>query len=66
MRQRKNLERKRCSGERLCFLQAESVAHLVIDRKRVHQQQFGGAGIAEQNIDALLLEEFQEGALAGH
>jgi hypothetical protein len=38
------------------FLQAEHVAQLVVDRERVHQRQFGGAGIAEQNLDALLLE----------
>ena len=48
------------------FLQAEHVAQLVVDRERVHQRQFGGAGIAEQNVDALLLEQFQEGAFSGH
>ena len=57
---------KGCSGERLCFLSAEHVAQLVVDRERVHQRQFGGAGIAEQDIDALLFEQLQEGALSGH
>ena len=48
------------------LLQAEHVAHIVFDRESVHQRQFGGAGIAEHDLDALLLEQFQEGALSGH
>ncbi len=48
------------------LLQAEHVAQLVVDRERVHQRQFGGAGIAENDVDAFLLEQLQEGALSGH
>ena len=48
------------------FLQAEHVAHLVVDRERVHQRQLGGAGIAEQHIDTFLLQQFQERALSGN
>ena len=48
------------------LLQAEHVAQLVLGRERVHQRQLGGAGIAEQNLDAFLLEQLQEGALSGH
>jgi hypothetical protein len=48
------------------FLQAEHVAHLVVDRERVHQGQLGGARIAEQHIDTLLFEQLQERALSGN
>ena len=48
------------------LLQAEHVAQLVVDRERIHQRQFGGAGIAEHDVDAFLLEQLQEGALSGH
>jgi hypothetical protein len=47
------------------LLQAEHIAQLVVDRERVHQRQFGGAG-AEQNLDAFLLEQFEKGAFSGH
>src|SRR5713101_8267647 len=48
------------------LLQAEDVLDLVLDREGVHQRQFGGAGIAKYNLDAFLLEEFEEGTLSGH
>ncbi len=48
------------------FLQAEDVADVVLDRERIHQRQLGGAGIAEQDIDALLLQQLEEGTLSGH
>jgi hypothetical protein len=35
-----------------------------LDREGVHQRQFGGAGIAEHDPDALLLEQIEERALA--
>jgi hypothetical protein len=48
------------------LLQSEHVAQLVFDRERIHQRQFGGAGIAEQNLDTLLLEQLKEGAFSTH
>ena len=39
---------------------------LVLDREGVHQRQLGGAGIAEHDLDALLLEQIEEGTLSGH
>ena len=48
------------------FLQAQQVAQLVLGRERIHQRQFGGAGIAEHDLDALLLQNVEEGALSGH
>ena len=48
------------------FLQAEHVADVVVDRERIHQRQFGGAGIAEQHPDAFLLQDFKERALSGN
>src|SRR2546423_1365856 len=48
------------------ILEAEGGAHLVSDRERVHQRQLGGAGVAEHDIDALLLQQREEGALSGH
>ena len=48
------------------LLQAEDVADVVLDREGVHQRQFGGAGIAEHDPDALLLEQIEEGAFTGH
>src|SRR5262249_18831889 len=45
---------------------AEHVAQLVLDRERIHQRQLGGAGIAEQDLDPLLLEELQERTLSRH
>ena len=47
------------------LLQAEDVADVVLDREGVHQRQLGGAGIAEHDPDALLLQEIEEGALTG-
>ena len=38
------------------LLQAEDVADVVLDRERIHQRQLGGAGIAEHDLDALLLQ----------
>src|SRR6516164_7849414 len=49
-----------------CLLQGEHVAQFVFDRERIHQRQFGGAGIAEQNLDALLLEQLKKGAFSTH
>src|SRR5215467_238551 len=48
------------------LLQAEQVAQLVLGRERIHQRQFGGAGISEHDLDAFLLEQIEEGALSGH
>ncbi len=48
------------------LLQAEDVVDLVLGRERIHQRQLGGAGIAEQVLDAFLLQEIEEGALSGH
>src|ERR1700730_14123799 len=48
------------------FLQAEQVTQLVLGRERIHQRQFGGAGISEHDLDAFLLEQIEEGALSGH
>ena len=48
------------------FLQAEQVADLVLGRERIHQRQFGGAGIAEHDLDAFLLEQLEKRALSGH
>jgi hypothetical protein len=48
------------------FLQSQQVAYLVLGCERVHQRQFGGAGIAEHDLDALLLQNIEEGALSGH
>ena len=39
---------------------------LILGRERIHQRQFGGAGVAEHDLDALLLEQIEEGALSGH
>ena len=48
------------------LLQAEDVADVVLDRERVHQRQLGGAGVAEHDADALLLQQVEERALSGH
>ncbi len=48
------------------LLQAEQIAQLVLGREGIHQRQFGGAGIAEHDLDAFLLEQIEEGALSGH
>ncbi len=48
------------------LLQAEHVADLVLGCERIHQRQLGGAGIAEHDLDALLLEQLEERMLAGH
>ena len=48
------------------LLQAEHVFELVLDRERIHQRQLGGAGIAEHDLHAFLLEQFEEGAFSGH
>jgi hypothetical protein len=48
------------------LLQSEHVTQLVFDRERIHQRQFGGPRIAEQNLDALLLEQLKEGAFSTH
>jgi hypothetical protein len=48
------------------LLQAEQVAQLVLGRERIHQRQFGGAGIAEHDLHAFLLEQVEEGTLSGH
>src|SRR5262249_37370665 len=47
------------------LLQAEQVTQLVLGRERIHQRQFGGAGISEHDLDAFLLEQVEEGALSG-
>jgi hypothetical protein len=38
----------------------------MLDGEGVHQRQFGGAGVAEDDPDAFLAEKFEEGALSGH
>ncbi len=48
------------------FLQSKQIPQLILGRERVHQRQFGRAGIAEHDLDALLLEQIEEGALSGH
>ena len=48
------------------LLKAQDVADVVLDREGVHQRQLGGAGIAEHDVDALLLEQVEERALSGH
>ena len=48
------------------FLQAEHIANVVLDREGVHQRQFGGARIAEQHLDAFLLQDLKERALSGN
>ncbi len=48
------------------LLQAEHVAQLVLRREGIHERQFRGPGIAEHDLDALLLEQVEEGALTGH
>ena len=48
------------------FLQAEHVFDVVLDGEGVHQLELGGARIAEHVGDALLLEQFEEGAAAGN
>ena len=35
-------------------------------RERIHERQFRGAGIAEHDLDAFLLEQVKESALSGH
>ena len=39
------------------FLERQHVAQPGLDRQRVHQRQLGGAGIAEDELDAFLLQE---------
>ena len=46
------------------LLQAEHVADVVLDREGVHQRQFSGAGVAEYDLDTLLLEQIEEGTLS--
>ena len=46
------------------FLQAEQIPQLILGRERIHQRQFGGAGVAEHDFDALLLEQIEEGTLS--
>ena len=48
------------------LLEAQDVADVVLDREGIHQRQFGGAGIAEHHLDALLLEQVEEGAFSTH
>jgi len=48
------------------LLQAEHIADIGLSRERVHQLQFGCAGIAEHDLHALLLQQVEEGALSGH
>ena len=47
------------------LLQGEHVADVGLAREGVHQRQLGGAGIAEHDLDAFLLQDLEEGALAG-
>jgi hypothetical protein len=48
------------------FLQTEQIPQLILGRERIHQRQFGGAGVAEHDFDTLLLEQIEEGTLSGH
>jgi hypothetical protein len=48
------------------FHQRQDVTRLRLHRERVHQRQLGRAGIAEDHFHALLPQDFEEGALAGH
>ena len=38
---------------------------LGLAREPVHQRQLGGAGVAEHELDTLLLQDLEEGLLAG-
>ncbi len=49
-------------GDRL--LERQDVADAGLARETVHQRQLRGAGIAEHDFDAFLLEDFEEGLLA--
>jgi hypothetical protein len=48
------------------LLEREHVAQLVLGRERVHQRQLRRSRIAEQDLDALLFQQLEEGALSGH
>ncbi len=48
------------------LLEPEHVAQAGLHGERIHQRQLGGAGIAEENFDSLLLEQGEEGALSRH
>ena len=48
------------------FLQAEQITDLGLCRECIHQRQLGGAGIAEYELHALLLEELEKCFLSGH
>jgi hypothetical protein len=48
------------------LLQAEDVADVVFDREGIHQRQLSGAGVAEHDSNALLLQQVEEGAFTGH
>ena len=47
------------------LLQAQHVGQVRVLLQRVHDRQLGGAGIAEQVRDALVLQEAEEGGAAG-
>jgi hypothetical protein len=47
------------------FLKGEDVADACLAREAVHERQLGRAGIAEHHLDAFLLEDLEEGLLAG-
>ena len=46
------------------FLQTEHVAQLVFRRQSIHQRQLRSAGIAEHDLDTLLLEHIEECAFS--
>ena len=52
-------------GHHQRFLQAQHVGEVRVLLQRVHDRQLGGAGVAEQMRDALVLQEREEGGAAG-
>ena len=53
-------------GHDRALLQPQHIARRGLDREGIHQRQLGGAGIAEDHLHALLAQQLQKGALAGH
>ncbi len=47
------------------LVEAEDVAQPILHHHGIHQRQFGGAGIAEDELDAFGDEEIEEDVLAG-
>ncbi len=52
-------------GDHEAFLHRHHIGEVGMLLQRMHDRQFGGAGIAEQMRDALVLQQCQEGGAAG-